>query len=52
MPRALKRRLELLSLVQNLFQSISLGSVLLLAAVGLAITFGITSSLSGFGRMR
>ena len=38
---ALKRRLELLSQVQNLFQGISLGSVLLLAAIALAITFGI-----------
>ena len=38
---ALKRRLELLSQVQNLFQGISLGSVLLLAAIGLAITFGV-----------
>ena len=34
-------RLALLGLIQNLFQGISLGSVLLLAAIGLAITFGV-----------
>jgi len=34
-------RLALLGLVQNVFQGISLGSVLLLAAIGLAITFGV-----------
>jgi urea transport system permease protein len=35
------RKLQFVSLAQNLFQGISLGSVLLLAAVGLAITFGV-----------
>ncbi|MBI1205948.1 MAG: urea ABC transporter permease subunit UrtB [Azospirillum sp.] len=35
------RRLVLQDLALNLFQGISLGSVLLLAAVGLAITFGV-----------
>jgi urea transport system permease protein len=34
-------RLRLVSLAANLFQGISLGSVLLLAAIGLAITFGV-----------
>ena len=34
-------RLAVWSAVSNLFQGISLGSVLLLAAVGLAITFGV-----------
>jgi len=34
-------RLKLVGLVANLFQGISLGSVLLLAAIGLAITFGV-----------
>jgi len=34
-------RLWLVSLAANLFQGISLGSVLLLAAIGLAITFGV-----------
>lgn len=34
-------RLQMLGLIQNLFQGISLGSVLLLAAIGLAITFGV-----------
>ena len=37
----LEHRLWLLGLVQQLFQGISLGSVLLLAAMGLAITFGV-----------
>ncbi|MGP1396231.1 MAG: urea ABC transporter permease subunit UrtB [Inquilinaceae bacterium] len=35
------RRLALLSLVESAFQGLSLGSVLLLAAIGLAITFGV-----------
>jgi urea transport system permease protein len=35
------RKLQFVALAQNLFQGISLGSVLLLAAVGLAITFGV-----------
>jgi urea transport system permease protein len=35
------RRLRLTGAVANLFQGISLGSVLLLAAIGLAITFGV-----------
>jgi urea transport system permease protein len=34
-------RLKLVGLAANLFQGISLGSVLLLAAIGLAITFGV-----------
>jgi urea transport system permease protein len=34
-------RLKLTELALNLFQGISLGSVLLLAAIGLAITFGV-----------
>ena len=34
-------RLKIWGVVTNLFQGISLGSVLLLAAVGLAITFGV-----------
>ena len=34
-------RLVLLRLVQTIFQGLSLGSVLLLAAIGLAITFGV-----------
>jgi urea transport system permease protein len=34
-------RLQQLRLVQTLFQGLSLGSVLLLAALGLAITFGV-----------
>src|SRR5262249_8635459 len=34
-------RLRLVSIAANLFQGVSLGSVLLLAAIGLAITFGV-----------
>jgi urea transport system permease protein len=34
-------RLRFVSLAANLFQGVSLGSVLLLAAIGLAITFGV-----------
>jgi len=34
-------RLRLVALAANLFQGISLGSILLLAAIGLAITFGV-----------
>lgn len=37
----IESRLALWRLVVNLFQGVSLGSVLLLAAVGLAITFGV-----------
>ena len=37
----IESRLAIWSAVGNLFQGISLGSVLLLAAVGLAITFGV-----------
>jgi urea transport system permease protein len=37
----IERRLAWLALVQNVLQGISLGSVLLLAAIGLAITFGV-----------
>ncbi len=36
-----ERQLETYGLVENLFQGLSLGSVLLLAAIGLAITFGV-----------
>jgi urea transport system permease protein len=38
---AIENRLRLVGLAANLFQGISLGSVLLLAAIGLAITFGV-----------
>jgi urea transport system permease protein len=38
---AIENRLQLLGYVQNIWQGISLGSVLLLAAIGLAITFGV-----------
>ncbi|MCW5747663.1 MAG: urea ABC transporter permease subunit UrtB [Alphaproteobacteria bacterium] len=38
---SIERQLALIGLVENVFQGISLGSVLLLAAVGLAITFGV-----------
>jgi urea transport system permease protein len=38
---AIERRLALLSGVQNAWYGLSLGSVLLLAAIGLAITFGV-----------
>jgi urea transport system permease protein len=38
---AIDSRLYLTGLAANLFQGISLGSVLLLAAIGLAITFGV-----------
>ena len=39
--RSIDNRLWLVSLAANLFQGASLGSVLLLAAIGLAITFGV-----------
>ncbi|MDR3515558.1 MAG: urea ABC transporter permease subunit UrtB [Azospirillaceae bacterium] len=39
--RAIDRRLAILDYAINLFQGLSLGSVLLLAAIGLAITFGV-----------
>jgi urea transport system permease protein len=39
--RSIDNRLRLTGLAANLFQGISLGSVLLLAAIGLAITFGV-----------
>ncbi|KAA2244235.1 urea ABC transporter permease subunit UrtB [Salinarimonas soli] len=39
--RAIETRLSLLAMAQNLVYGLSLGSVLLLAAVGLAITFGV-----------
>ncbi|NOY45868.1 MAG: urea ABC transporter permease subunit UrtB [Deltaproteobacteria bacterium] len=39
--RSIDRRLALVSLARNLFYGVSLGSVLLLAALGLAITFGL-----------
>ena len=38
---AIEGRLKLLSYVQNVWYGLSLGSVLLLAAIGLAITFGV-----------
>jgi urea transport system permease protein len=38
---AIENRLRLTGLAANLFQGVSLGSVLLLAAIGLAITFGV-----------
>ncbi|MGN6287094.1 MAG: urea ABC transporter permease subunit UrtB [Afipia sp.] len=38
---AIKSRLALWSMVQNAWYGLSLGSVLLLAAIGLAITFGV-----------
>ncbi len=38
---AIERRLALWGYVQNVWQGLSLGSVLLLAAIGLAITFGV-----------
>ena len=37
----IEQRLAFFNILQNLFQGISLGSVLLLAAIGLAITFGV-----------
>jgi urea transport system permease protein len=37
----IERRQQLIGIVQNLFEGLSLGSVLLLAAIGLAITFGV-----------
>ncbi|MDF2366348.1 urea ABC transporter permease subunit UrtB [Sneathiella sp.] len=36
-----EEKLAMLGVVENVFQGISLGSVLLLAAIGLAITFGV-----------
>jgi urea transport system permease protein len=39
--RSIEGRLQLIGLAENLFQGVSLGSVLLLAAIGLAITFGV-----------
>ncbi len=38
---AIDRRVEMVRIAQTLFQGLSLGSVLLLAAMGLAITFGV-----------
>jgi urea transport system permease protein len=38
---SVQRKLEVIGWAANLFQGISLGSVLLLAAIGLAITFGV-----------
>ena len=38
---AIEGRLKWIGFAENLFQGISLGSVLLLAAIGLAITFGV-----------
>ena len=39
--KSVQRKLSMVGWVANLFQGISLGSVLLLAAIGLAITFGV-----------
>ncbi|HYF55583.1 MAG TPA: urea ABC transporter permease subunit UrtB [Salinarimonas sp.] len=39
--RAIEHRLALVGMAQNLVYGLSLGSVLLLAAIGLAITFGV-----------
>jgi urea transport system permease protein len=39
--RGLEQRLKWIGFAENLFQGLSLGSVLLLAAIGLAITFGV-----------
>jgi urea transport system permease protein len=36
-----QRKLAVVGLAENLFQGVSLGSVLLLAAIGLAVTFGV-----------
>ena len=38
---AIERRYQMLSMAQNVYYGLSLGSVLLLAAIGLAITFGV-----------
>ena len=38
---AVERRLAIISAIQNIWYGLSLGSVLLLAAIGLAITFGV-----------
>ncbi len=38
---AIERRYQMLSTAQNVYYGLSLGSVLLLAAIGLAITFGV-----------
>jgi urea transport system permease protein len=38
---AIERHIQILNVVQNVWYGISLGSVLLLAAIGLAITFGV-----------
>ena len=38
---SIEQRLAFFDILQNLFQGLSLGSVLLLAAIGLAITFGV-----------
>jgi len=38
---AIDSRLQLIGIAANFFQGISLGSILLLAAIGLAITFGV-----------
>ncbi len=39
--KAVERKLQLIALIQNVYYGLSLGSVLLLAAIGLAITFGV-----------
>jgi urea transport system permease protein len=43
---SIEHRLWLVGLAANLFQGISLGSVLLLAAIGLAITFGVVGVIN------
>ncbi len=39
--KSVERKLQLIALTQNIYYGLSLGSVLLLAAIGLAITFGV-----------
>jgi len=43
---SIEQRLAFFDILQNLFQGISLGSVLLLAAIGLAITFGVMGAIN------
>jgi len=43
---SIERKLQLIGIGENLFQGISLGSVLLLAAIGLAITFGVMGGIN------
>jgi urea transport system permease protein len=49
---SIEQRLAFFNILQNLFQGISLGSVLLLAAIGLAITFGVMGVINmAYGEM-